>query len=249
MRTLLGETFAPVTTSVGFLKVGLDVASDALAQWSRSHVPRVAIEELDRGFPEVLHALEPLTGGVRPRELLVEVSGGWTAYFDCGIQGTDAVSTVGYLAEAIKCQGLVIVTEPHTIGSPKVRRGRHGSVQFQMFGPDQTDFLNYVRTLTVAYDGTRWVFIASGAVQPFEEVERYKARRVRDRFDSETLERYCRAVGVDVFNANAYGPRSVLVRSSLEVPTGGLVMSLKRSPGLVGHRAWNGRPIAGLTMA
>ncbi|MFI5729243.1 hypothetical protein ACIA49_03920 [Kribbella sp. NPDC051587] len=41
------------------------------------------------------------------QKLLVGTAGDrWMAYFDCGFQGTDAVSTVGYLAEQLKCQGL-----------------------------------------------------------------------------------------------------------------------------------------------
>jgi hypothetical protein len=69
-----------------------------------------------------------------------------------------------------------------------------GSVQFEMLGPFKNDFLNYIRTVHASFDGSRWVFDAVGTPQDFEELDAYKAPRVRDRFTSEMLERYCKAL-------------------------------------------------------
>jgi hypothetical protein len=226
MKTLLSDRFAPITSSIGFLQLGLDDAVEALTEWRRKLVGAVETDELDAGFPECLHALEPLTGGVRPRELLVDGSDGWTAYFDCSLRGTDAVSTVGYLSRKVGCQGLAITTVPHTVGLTGVMNGQMGSVQFEMFGPLQTEFLNYVRTIALSYDGSRWVFEADGTEQWFEDLDAYKARRVRDRFTTEMLERYCKALDLDVFAPGTYGPRAVLVRTRVEVPKDGYVMTL-----------------------
>ena len=81
MKTLLSERFAPITSSIGFLRLSLDEAADALVQWRRSLVNgRVSAEEAGP-FPDCLSLLEPLIGGARPRELIVEAHRGWTAYF------------------------------------------------------------------------------------------------------------------------------------------------------------------------
>jgi hypothetical protein len=40
------------------------------------------------------------------------------------------------------------------------------------------------------------------------------------------LERYCQALGLDVFNPGAYGPRAILIRSEVAVPPDGMVLSL-----------------------
>lgn len=230
MKTLLSDRFAPITSSIGFLRLDLDAVAEALTQWRRKLVSGgVNCEELRDGFPDCLHALEPLTGGVRPRELVVEASDGWTAYFDCSLRGTDAVSTIGYLSRTLNCQGLAVTTVPHTVGLPGVKNGQMGSVQFEMFGPLQTEFLNYVRTVTASYDGSRWVFEANGTEQWFEELDAYKARKVRDRFTTDMLERYCKALDLDVFDPAAYGPRALLVRSQVEVPPNGYVMSLEEA--------------------
>lgn len=224
MRTLLDEHFAPITSSIGFLELPINDAAFGLKRWRQAHCQVVASQPQD-GFPEVLRRLEPLTSGARPRELLV-ATGRWTAYFDNSLRGTDAVSAVAFLSRTLQCQGLAIRVVPRTVGLPGVGKGRAGSVQFELFGPLQTRFLNYVRTVAVTFDGNDWVFNANGTEQEFEEPEAYKKRRVRDRFTSEMLERYCRALGVDVFNPETYGPEAVLFESTVTMPTNGLAMTL-----------------------
>jgi hypothetical protein len=98
-------------------------------------------------------------------------------------------------------------------------------VSFQLFGPLRTDFINYVRTVEVIYDG-KWEFILGGTEQQFEEPEAYKGRRVQDRFTSEMLERYCQALGVDAFNPDAYGPEAVFFESNVPIAPNGYVMTL-----------------------
>lgn len=226
MNTLLGERFAPITSSIGYLQLPLDESVDALSSWRRGLVGEVGVEQLKVGFPGALRSLEPLTGGIRPRELLVAFSDRWTAYFDCSLQGTDAVTTIGHLSRTVGRDGLVITTVPHTIGARGIKNGRPGSLQFELFGPLPTDFLNYVRSIAVSHDGSKWTFSAAGTVQPFEETDAYRSRRIRDRFTSEMLERYCQALGLRVFDPASYGPDCVLIRTPAEAPSGGYVLAL-----------------------
>jgi hypothetical protein len=204
----------------------LEQAAEGLLTWRKQLNAGVTSNWLEHNFPDVLHRLEPLTGGARPRELLVQAGPHWTAYFDCSLRGTDAVSTISYLSRTMRCQGLAVRTVPHTVGLPGIRQGRYGAVQFELFGPQQTSFLNYVRTISVLFDGNRWVFDANGIEQWFERPEAYKARRVRDRFTTGLLEEYCRKLGIDVFNPDVYGPTAVLVESAIALPSNGLVMTL-----------------------
>lgn len=224
----MSERFAPITSSIGFLEVSLDDALEAVEAWRRSLYPAVTVSRQRDGFPDVLGRLEPLTGGARPRELLV-AAGRWTAYFDNSLRGTDAVSAVGHLTRKLQCQGLAIDVVPHTVGAPGVREGRMGAVQFELFGPLDTEFLNYVRTVSVVFDGSRWQFNATGTEQAFEEVDAYQARRVRDRFTSAMLERDCQALGIEVFDPSFYGPDAVLVESAVPMAPDGLVMTLQQA--------------------
>jgi hypothetical protein len=116
MRTLLSERFAPTTSRIGFLRLDLDTTVEILAGWRRGLGHQVRLDALDGDLPSMLPLVEPLTGGVRPRELLVAATGDWTAYFGCGIQGTDPISTVGYLSLTAQCEGLAITTVPPAVG-------------------------------------------------------------------------------------------------------------------------------------
>lgn len=245
----MSEQYAPITSSIGFLEAPLDVVARELQTWRESLYPAVTVTRLSEGFPDVLSRLEPLTGGSRPRELIV-AAGGWTAYFDNSLRGTDAVSAVGPLTRKLRCQGVAIDVVPHTIGAPGVREGRMGAIQFELFGPLDTEFLNYVRTVSVTFEGSRWQFNATGTEQAFEEVDVYGARRVRDRFTSAMLERYCKALGIDVFEPTAYGPGAVLVESSVPMAPDGKVMSLQQAqawleivPGNSGRGGRGCRPV------
>lgn len=219
MLTLLSDRYAPITSSLGFLELPLDEAAAGLLAWRKRLHGRVTKHDVTGALPELLDLLPPLIGGIRPRELLVGTENDrWTAYFDCGLQGSDPVSTVGHLSQELGCRGLVVVSIPHT-------KLRYGSVQFQLFGPDDTDFLNYVRTVSASFD-TRWQFDVSGEVQPYEQVERYQARLVRDRLTSEMVADYAAALGIRPFDESSYTDRGVLVTSKLRVPRNGLVLSL-----------------------
>ncbi|MDY7228848.1 hypothetical protein [Hyalangium rubrum] len=127
----------------------------------------------------------------------------WTAYIDNGWRGTDAASAMSYMAEALGCRGLRVVAVPHTLSK---NQGRYGAVMFEMYGPHRTDWLNYVRTLHAANDGGRWVFDESGEPFPFEKVERYQARRARDRFTFDMLKEYLHHLGLSPFEEDFYLP-------------------------------------------
>ena len=70
---------------------------------------------------------------------------------------------------------------------------------------------------------------ATGTEQAFEEVDAYQARRVRDRFTSAMLERYCQALGIAVFDPSFYGPDAVLVESTVPMAPDGMVMTLQQA--------------------
>jgi hypothetical protein len=213
MKLLLDDKFAPITGSVGYLRVPLDAAAAALAGWRNELEGTATITHLSGPLDVMLSSLEPLVTGARPRELLVEMRGGWTAYFDSLLQGTDPWTTIGYLARTIPCEGAAITLVPDVRPS-ETGTGRLGAVQLQTFEPYVTDFINHGRHIGVVHDGDRWDFSLSGEPLPFEEHERYKAQRVRDRFTPEMLASYASALGIDFANADAYGPRGTLV----EVP-------------------------------
>lgn len=226
---LLSEEFAPTTSRIGFLNSGLNEATAELTTWRRE-LRGVAKEwPLVGPLSELVPRLEPLTGGVRPRELLIATRApGWTAYLDCGVQGTDAEPVVSVLSQRLGCKGLVVVTVPHTLDGSE-SPGRYGAVQFTLVGPKGDPPLRYVRVLSAAHDGHRWVFHAIGQEQEFETPDVYRARKVRDRFTSETLAAYCAAMGLHPFVPEFYGSQAVLVETDVTPPPEGKVLTLRQA--------------------
>lgn len=215
MRTLLDDTYAPVTSKIGFVRAKLDdvVAEhlDWMSSLGRNFTRRSAGE-----FPRALQSLVPLTSRAIPRRLWVE-HGEWTAYFDCNWTGSDPFPPTTTIAERLAVQNVIIAAVPDHL----VRRGgihdgkRYGGVQFSL---RESGILT--RSVEAVNDGGRWVFDASGTEQLYEEPEQYAAKRVRDRFTSYMLERYCEAIGIRPFTVDAYGPTTCLLQDSGPLPPG-----------------------------
>ncbi|WP_382401679.1 hypothetical protein [Flexivirga alba] len=104
---------------------------------------------------------------------------------------------------------------------------RYGARQFEMFAPIPTNFLNYVRTVSVVRDGSRWRFDVNGTVQDFEDIEAYKRRRIADRLSATMLADYAAALGLRPFDQNFFSGPSVLVRNSATPPPDAVVSSLR----------------------
>jgi len=206
---LLEDRWAPVTSTMGFLELEAEQAAQAFANWHKGL-------EISRGFTievlpltgtleQVLSRLLPLSGWETQRRLFIPTCSAWTAYVENGWTGTDAASAMSVMAGRLSVRGLRVVAVPHTLR--KDGGGRYGAVMLDVFGPKQPGkFNNYVRALGASNDGGRWVFDQSGEPFPFEQVERYQERRVRDRFTFEMLKDYLRHLGLSPFEEDFYLP-------------------------------------------
>lgn len=226
--TLEGDLYAPVTSAIGFLRAPLEVVAEGLAVWRRQIYGSVRVEHLDGGLFANVSKLEPLTGGARPRELVVATRNPeWVSLFDNQVEGGDPITTVGYLARTLAVQGAVVVSIPDAPARGEGRVARYGARQLEMFAPIDTSFLNYVRTISVVQDGSRWRFDANGTVQDFEDVQAYGRRRVADRFTGAMLAEYAAALGLKPFDSDFFSGPSVLVRNPATPPPGAAVLSLR----------------------
>jgi hypothetical protein len=156
-------------------------------------------------LPSLLDALLPLTGPLL-RYVWVQTAGTWTAYFDNSVLGSDTFGPVSYLAQQLGCRGFTIHCRHGT-----VKRG--ASAGFSLFGPEQTDWLNVVRSVDAVQDDGRWEWSASGTPQPFEDIAAYKRRRVRDRLTPDTIAAYCGALDIRPFDDAFYGKAGHLVEN------------------------------------
>lgn len=223
---LLDDAYAPITSRIGFLRAPLDEAAEGLRAWRAEIHGSARAEPVSGGLVAALARLEPLTGGVRPRELLVATADpGWTAVFDNGVPGGDQTTTVGFLARRLRVQGVVVLSildRPASAGVPD----RFGGRQLELFAPVATEFLNYLRTISVVRDRNRWRFDANGTVQDFEDEAAYARRTIADRFTPEMLVAYAAALGLRPFDADFYAGPAVLVTNPAVPPPGAAVVTL-----------------------
>lgn len=204
---LLEDRWAPMTSEMGFLETGAEQAARAFAAWQAGLVaPRgvaVEVRPVSGTLEQVLAALLPLSSPETRRDLFIPTRGAWTGYVENGWGGTDAASVMAYMARTVGCRGLRVVAVPNTLREDK---GRYGAVMLEVYGPHRTDRRNYLRTLYAANDGGRWVFGQSGEPFPFEKLERYQERRVKDRFTFDMLEEYLGHLGLSPFEEDFYLP-------------------------------------------
>lgn len=206
-KLLLEDRWAPVTSEMGFLESDAEHAARAYAAWQGGVVASrgvtVKVRPVSGPLEQVLSTLLPLTGPEPRRQLFIPTRSAWTAYVENARGGTDAVSAMGYMARTIGCRGMRVGVAPHTLRGDK---GRFGIVAWEVYGPSQTDFLNYLRTIYAMNDGGHWEFGQTGEPFPFEQLERYQARKVRDRFTFDMLKDYLHHLGLSPFEEDFYLP-------------------------------------------
>jgi hypothetical protein len=213
MKHLLANKLAPLTFAWGFLETSLDAVTRAYVRWQRIILHSVKVGTIDMPLADALQQLEPLDLGSQ-RVLFLSTKGRWTACFDNGARGGNPSSFVGELAQRLKVRGVACTCIPNTLTRRETgNRGTWGRVNFTLFAPEKRDFLNIERSVSVANDVRGWQFHSIGQVQEFEQVDRYAASRIADRFSAEMLEDYCRALGIDLFEEGFYGGTGVVTHA------------------------------------
>ncbi len=214
MRTLTDDRYAPVTEAFGFLDAPMGQVAEFVRDWRQRLGHEVSTYSIDDSFPESLRRLEPLTVATQVRELFLRTTGTWTAYFVNGAPAPDPWSPTMVIAKGLECRALVVGCA--SMAAPSGEPARvPANVRMDLLGPESQSILYSVRGIQVAWDGSRYVFVASGQAQPFEEPSRYLARRVVDRFTPELLDRYAQALGIRIFDQSFYDHTGILVEHSV----------------------------------
>jgi hypothetical protein len=228
--SLVKNEFAPVTFRFGFVESSFASLCEAFQEWFRTSDAKYGLKTEFRttvaSLGTALLSLEPLTTP-SDRYLLVETKSNWTAIFANGLLVNDVFSPVSYLPLRLNCRGLEVGYAPDRSKSDRKDLIQvWGHALFSLYGPSNTDWLNRIRHLSVSNDVGGWSFSESGGVQPYEDLHAYKKWRIQERLTLEMLERYCRALGVEVNQVDFYGPRSCAVRTTGQRHRGDLSMSI-----------------------
>ena len=165
-------------------------------------------------WEERLNSLLPLN---RSKVMVSETQSNWCVYVNNSMHGTCLNSDPPYLCEKLGGREIA-VTLVRDI--PKIKPG---STQFlykdytraeKVLSATGTDWCDqFPRRYITAHHESRWEFVEQGEPLPFEEVEQYQARRIKDRLTPEMVERYCSHFGIDLFNPDFYSGRACVFES------------------------------------
>lgn len=202
--------YAPTTTKIAFFKIGCDEMAQAFFEWSErintqfglAHTER--LERLTDPLEKKLIRLLPLAKGRENKRLMLPTKSAWTAFMTNGFYGGDIHSPVSYMGEKLKVVNLSIVMVADVPGS------QPGSTQFVF--RDMTSEPHKIRSI-IAHRESRWEWNEYGESLPYEETERYKAKKIKDRLTPEMVERYCRHLGIDLFDPDFYEGDGYMVHS------------------------------------
>ena len=205
---LLDDRWAPVTSEMGFLETDAAHAARAFAAWQggllASDGVTVAVRPVTGSLEQVLSSLLPLTDSETQRHLFIPTRSAWTGYVDNAYRGTDASGAMAYMARDDRLPGPACGRRAPHLPQEK------GPLWCRDAGgvrpaPDSSGSTT-VRAVSASNDGGRWVFDQFGEPFPFEQREKYQARRVRDRFTFDMLKDYLRHLGLSPFEEDFYLP-------------------------------------------
>jgi hypothetical protein len=197
----LAGSMDPFTQTIYFLRARYEATVKARHKAWKSNE---AMTEHQGPLLQLLALLEPYS---HPhwKALVVECQGEWTAVFD---QGADLTNTAHFATE-LRTLGVRTSYSPHVRGEGQIIR--YGNTAFWMTDGSRKDLrpLCVLRSIQASYQ-SGWQWDISGEPQAWEDTERYARRRVRERFDLELMNQYCRALGIRRDEAAFYGPRATL---------------------------------------
>lgn len=221
---LLGGRYAPITDAIGFLEAEFARVVEVDTRW-RASLGGYQGRPVSGPLSTLLDGLLPLTAPLA-RYAWVETTGPWTAYFDNFVGGSDTFGPVSYLARQMGCRGIAI-------GCREGTSSRDAATSFAVYGPEQTDWLNLVRSVAAVQENGRWTWSVQGTPQPYEDLAAYRRRTIRDRLTPGMLAAYCGAIGVRPFDESFYGSAGHIVQNNR-------VINNVRTETLRRARVWHG---------
>ena len=215
------DHYAPVTTHLAFFE--MPVSDLAQVLYDRN----VKINK-DCGFDwvvqknavrgtlsEKLHALLPMASGLPTKKLVSQTASRWSVYAVNKYPFGDVHSEPSYLSRVLKIRVLSIIMIKDVPG------GQPGSMQFvYRDGPrtkpieTQYGIQHEIPARAVyAHKESKWEFGAYGEPLPFEELDTYTAKRIKDRLTAEMIERYCRNLDIDLFDPDFYAGDGFIIQT------------------------------------
>lgn len=198
---LFGGARAAFCERIWFVRADLDLVARTVGGW-HADISKGAGASTQTPLTASLESLLPrLEPWAMPswRQLLVATDSEWTAVFS---QGSD-IYTASQVGKRLGRPSIRTSFSPHVVRDGSIVS--HGDCAFWWYEDGRE-----ARTVQVSHQ-SRWEWHAYGEPLLFEDLERYCARKIVDRFDLPQLNSYCAALGIRRWDPDFYLPRAVLV--------------------------------------
>ena len=195
-RTTLNRWW-PVTYDFGLIKAPISTVLGTRHQQYLRHGSDGKLQKLNQSLELCFRALEPLSFQ-HTKELYRSTKFGWTAYFANGTHGSDPFLPMMQLSKALGACAMRVCKTPV--------EATYQAVIWEVYDTADSgaDKFGYRRSITAANDGGGWVFEQSGTPFPFEDLERYTAARIRDRFTEDLLCQYLQEMDISPISDNEF---------------------------------------------
>lgn len=206
--------YAPTTTQMAFFKMAIDDLGDRLLErekWvnQKAQLPwTVTRHDANGSLSSKLHKLLPLTSVLPTKILTSHTKSEWSVYIPNGWKGGDVSSQPPYLGDLWGVEVLIVTMVRDVLG------GQPGSTQFVMQTTGNSPRIERSRVIA-AHKESRWEFHEHGQRFPFEEVDRYESKRIKDRLTPEMIERYCAHLGINLFDPDFYFGKGYVINTYL----------------------------------
>lgn len=181
--------------------------------WEHPRKPKVIIA--DGLFEDKLQKLLPLTRS-HNRKIISATQSPWCLYTTNGALWPDVHAQPPYIADILGIRMISVVMVEH------IPQKQLGSMQFIYADgtkakwipsdddPESGHFDTPGRSITVHYE-SRWEFKTRGDPLPCEEIERYTAKRIKERLTPFMIGDYCQYFGIDLFNPDFYKGEAIIL--------------------------------------
>jgi hypothetical protein len=203
--------YQPVTWHVGVIEAYPKAVAASIQARYIPYDELEAIYQEKGSVDKGLAALEPLA--CPAKFLLVETVDGRTVIFRNSWASVLELP-IWNAAQDLKISAYHICNIPNTI-SRDHRSGAWGARVLEYRTPDNPYNQEPTFGVHLVNDAGRWRFYRFGEKLDFEDQQGYKAIRKPNRFTVEMLVRYCRELGIPVYDRNWYSSKWMIIERKL----------------------------------
>jgi hypothetical protein len=209
---LFSDKLAPITTGMGFIQAEHQSVVNEFHDWVDEINSRLGRQlsfhesKITGDLETVLRSLLPLQRSNSDKYAVIPTCSNWTVICENDYQGTNPI-TIGYLAEKLSCLACWFVARPNTGKSAGVsQKGRQGALIFELYGPEQTEWLNLLRQVRLIHSQGEWEFSDFGKPLPFENTAEHQAENISEKFSFNSLCHCLGELGIHPFSPEYYLP-------------------------------------------